>query len=83
MEPPADYLSTETLNELLSSGKAKNPRWATCCHECHEGAIDIADHASAVRWREEHMRQRGESHVVSIGVEFELPSGPRTGWLLD
>ncbi len=80
MDDGRRYITTATLDDLLRTGRATNPRWATCCHACGEGGVDFLNEPAAWKWRDEHVRWHGDSHLVSIGVEFELPNGRSSGW---
>ena len=71
------------VQELVNSGQVKHVRWATCCHKCGGGEIDLQSRRAALDWMRVHVRESGDDHLVAIGVEFELAGGQRTGWLIE
>jgi hypothetical protein len=69
------------LEDALKHADPQTIAWSTCCHDCGQGATGLHRRADARRWRDKHLREGNEGHLVSIGVEFQTERGTRMGLL--
>jgi hypothetical protein len=69
------------LEEALKHADPQTIQWSTCCHDCGQGATGLSRRADAWRWRDRHLQEGKEGHLVSIGVEFQTERGTRMGLL--
>ena len=74
------FESRHDLEEILKLAKPETVRWSTCCHKCGRETVGLRTRMAARRWRESHVRETDDGHIVMIGVEFETSAGARMGF---